>query len=158
MSIRIELPEPQYIVGIQVRTSNAIEANPKTARIPGVWKRFYEAGIEAKIPNKLPNAPVRAVYTDYESDMTGEYTMVVGCEARNLEDVPQGMVGVTIPAAKYDVFPVNGPGSQGLQQTWRDVWSHFSVPAGSRRAYTADFEEYRPAVGGTEAAIYIAVE
>ena len=156
----IEVPRERYVIGIRTQTKNASEGDPKTARIAGLWQRFYRENLAEKIPRKVSQSPVCAVYTDYESDQDGEYCLTVGCEVSNLTDIPEGMVGVAIPAGKYAQFPVVSSEPKSIQEGWRQVWSHFSRgSADGARAYHVDFEEFRFGADGSpgRATIHISV-
>ena len=43
-------------------------------------------------------------YSNYELDETGTYTFTIGMPVSSLEDVPETMTTLTIPAATYAVF------------------------------------------------------
>jgi predicted transcriptional regulator YdeE len=82
------------------------------------------------------------VYTAYESDHTGEYSLVVGAAVHSAADVPDALVSVILPSATYLVFTAEGPMPDALIRTWMDIWRYFSDNVQYRRAYTADFERY----------------
>lgn len=46
---------------------------PSTAKIPGLWGRFFQERIADKIPNKKPAGHLIGAYTKYESDHTGPF-------------------------------------------------------------------------------------
>src|SRR5215216_2590161 len=71
----VELPDARDVSGLAVRTSNARERDPQTAALPGLWARFAAARPEG---DSGPPAPVFSVYTEYESDLHGAYTVVLG--------------------------------------------------------------------------------
>jgi len=156
----IELPREKYVIGIRTRTKNANEGDPATARIAGLWQRLFREGLPGQIPNKTNGSPILAVYTDYESDQNGEYSLTLGCEVASLKQVPDGMVGVTIPAAKYARFALASPEPKAIQEGWREVWSQFSGNTAGARAYSVDFEEFRSGSEGSpgDAAIHISVK
>lgn len=147
------------VIGLEVRTSNARESDPKTARIPGLWHRFFAEQVAEQIPNRTDSNTLLAVYTKYESDHTGEYSLIVGGAVSSLEQIAEGMAGVTIPGAKYLVFPVHGPMPQAVIEVWNSIWHYFSIPSPYRRAYTADLEVYEqsPQGGNPAAKIYVAI-
>lgn len=147
---------PRHVIGLQVRTKNSDETNPSTARIGPLWGRVFQEDITARIPHRVPGRPLLAVYTDYESDHHGEYSLILGPEVVGDEAVPPGMVAATIQPGDYIVFPVSEPSPAAIQAAWREVWSAFDDPGGPRRAYTTDFEEYR-LVDGQLASVAIAV-
>ena len=154
----IRLQRARHLIGLQSRTKNADETKASTGRIGQLWKRFVHEDVAGHVPNKVPDASVIAVYSDYESDMNGEYSLTVGCEVNALEEIPSGMTGVTIVPATYAVFPVAGSDPSAIVEAWMRVWSEFSGTPTSQRAYTTDFEEYRfgPA-GARTVTIYISL-
>lgn len=147
--------EALEVAGIAIRTNNASERDPATARIPGLWKRFFGENIAGQIPNGKPGAAPLGVYTDYESDHTGPYSLIAGLETSAPEPVPHGMRRLTIPAGRYLVFTAAGPMPQALIAGWMHIWSYFSTDTRYRRAYTADFERY---AGPERVEIHIAVK
>jgi len=136
------LPETKS-VGVELRTSNAREANPVTAQIPGLWRRFMEENLIEKIPNRKEAGVILGVYTNYESDHSGMYSLVLSTEVTSLDSVPEGLVGLTIPAARYLVFPARGPMPDATIETWQKIWSYFTPSSKIQRAYTVDFERHQ---------------
>lgn len=136
------LPEFK-VVGIEIRTSNAAEMNAASAKIPGLWGRFYQEKIPASIKHAKSDARVMGVYSKYASDHTGPYSLLAGVEASTLDAIPDGMTGITIPANNYLVFTAHGAMPQALIQTWSTIWEYFSQGRKYQRAYTHDFELYQ---------------
>lgn len=127
--------EAFYVIGISVKTEN--RPGFADTDIPALWKRFMSEGIAARIPNKLSEA-VYSVYTHYEGDFTQPYTTVLGCKVSHLNDVPEGMVGITIPKGNYSVKEVQGNLMHGIVFTaWQGIWQE---PL--ERTYRADYEVY----------------
>ena len=143
-------------IGLEIRTTNQAEANPATTRIPAVWQRFFAEGITGQIPALQEPQLVYGVYTSYESDQTGPYSMLVAHQTASLAEVPAGLVGVQTKPASYLVFPAHGPMPQALVATWASVWQFFAQPGPYERAYTTDFELHRDA--GRTVEIYIALK
>ena len=143
------------VVGLAARTDNAREADPDTALIPGLWARFFGAGFAERLPASVADDDPVSVYTDYASDHTGAYTVVVGKAVSSEAPVPEGMVSIDVPAARCLVFPAEGAMPQAVVEAWQAVWAHFAEPTAPDRAYTADLERYRG--GGAAADLLIAV-
>lgn len=121
------------IIGISTRTTNA---NGQSAvDVERLWGRFWGEEIQKKIPNAL-NEEIYAVYTDYESDYQGAYTMIIGCAVSSVEEVPEGMVAQRIATDTYEKFVSKGPMPQAILATWMDIWKN---DATLNRAYRADF-------------------
>ena len=129
--------------GLEIRTSHAAEMNAASAKIPALWGRFQQEKIQAKIPNALAGARVVGVYSKYESDHNGPYSLLAGVETTTLDATPAGMTGVALPAGNYLVFTAQGSMPQALIQTWGAIWGYFSEGKKYQRAYTYDFELYR---------------
>jgi predicted transcriptional regulator YdeE len=135
--------ESFQVVGIAASTNNAKESGPD-AIIGKLWQRFLSEGILSKIPDKADQS-IYAVYTDYATDVNGQYTLVLGAKVRPIPNpaLPQGMIVKTVPAGQYAVFTSErGPVAKVVVETWKQIWSHYQSPANGQRAYRADFELY----------------
>lgn len=144
-------------IGIEVKTSKQLEANPSTAQIPDLHKKFLEQQIEEQIPNRIDSDLYFAIYTNYESDHTGAYSLILASEVGSTSDVPDTMVAVNIPTAQYLVFTAEGAQPQALTRTWKDIWDYFSKNPTHQRTYTTDFEVYDKSFPD-QVDIYIAVK
>ncbi len=128
--------EPLKIIGIAVRTSNA---SAKAAEDLGaLWGRFFEEQIGAKIAGKL-NEDIYAIYTDYETDYTGEYTCLIGYQVDSLENVSDGLVTREFAGGKYIKFVAKGTMPEVVVNTWQEIWAK---DAQLDRKYSVDFEVY----------------
>jgi predicted transcriptional regulator YdeE len=127
------------VLGLATRTTNAAEAEPATARIGKLWQRVFATGVPGRVPAPADPGRPHAVYTDYESDHHGEYTLVVGAAARGLEP-PPGLVAVSVPAGRYRLFVAEGPMPAALIETWGRIWAHYDRSSSERRAFGADLE------------------
>lgn len=123
----------KFFIGLELRTNNA----ECSQAMPAHKERFFNEGTVAKIPNKL-NGNILALYTNYERDHTKPYSWILGCEVSSLKEIPEGLVGHTIPKSQYAVFTTQGEFPQGLIATWQTIWK-----SNLKRAFTSDFEIYR---------------
>ncbi len=140
----------KIISGLSIRTRNALEMNPETAQIGKLIQRF-DQNIRV---NFKEGARVYSVYFDYESDVSGEYTMLAGAD--RIESSKEVLQEVTIRAGTYLMFSGCGEVPQMVIDTWSTIWQYFSDPkAAHQRAYTTDFEFY-PSQHAVE--IYIAIK
>ena len=141
-------------IGISVRTTN--EKGKMGHDIPKLWQQFFSENILEKIPNKLENS-IYSVYTEYESDFTKPYTVVLGCKVANLDKIPEGMVGITVPGGRFTKFTAKGDLHKGVVfSEWLKIWN-----TNLNRKYTADFEVYGEKAlnpQDAEVDIFIAVE
>ena len=123
------------VIGIAIRTSNA---NGQAATdIAGLWNKFMTQSIAEKIPNKVDNT-VYSIYTDYEGDHNKPYTALLACKVKNLDQIPEGMIGKTLDGGKYVKMSTRGDLADGIiVQKWLEIWD-----MGLHRKYTADFEVF----------------
>lgn len=142
------------IVGISVRTKNQNELKTDTAKIPALWAQFFIEDIGGKIPNQIQSSPVYGVYSSYESDRNGEYTVTAGKGVSTPNDIPQNLAVVSIKKGRYLVFEDKGPMPGTVIKLWKEIWTYFSSDREVTRQYTTDFELYK---GSDEIAIHIAV-
>ena len=123
-----------YIIGISTRTINT---NGQSAiDIETLWQKFWGEEIQNHIPNKINN-DIYTVYTEYESDFTGEYTTIIGLPVSSLEDIPIDMVGINIETNNYQKIVSKGKMPEAIGNTWLEIWADKELD--SKRAYKADF-------------------
>ena len=123
------------VIGISVRTTN--ENGQSTKNIGELWNKFMSEGIINKIPNKVDNT-IYSIYTDYKSDHTKPYTAILGCEVKNLDTIPEGMIAKIFNSGNYTKFTTKGDLTKGvIFVEWSKIWK-----MDLERAYTADFEVY----------------
>lgn len=144
--------EPFAVVGIETRTSNAREALPGRSKIGALWGRLASEVLAALGTTGEPHQVVSA-YTAYESDHTGEYTVVLGVRAAPGTSAPAPLKVLHVPAGRYLVFTGSGPQPGATVDTWGRVWEYFSGSPDAARAYTTDFEVHR----GETVEIYVAL-
>lgn len=137
-----------YVVGLEVRTSKALEDDPQTARVPALWERFGRENLAEQIPRRLAKGHPFCVYFDYQypaeasfrqAERGVAYSVVLGYQVPSLEDVPPGLRGLYVPGGKYLVFSTE---PQKLAQAWTDIQNYFTQPGKPQRAFTYDYEEY----------------
>ncbi|WP_285578171.1 GyrI-like domain-containing protein [Geothrix limicola] len=152
MSPKLTNVSPFSVTGISVRTINRDEFNPTTAKLPNLWARFYGNGVTGQVPNQAPGSSVFGVYSDYESDATGFYSVTAGMATSG--PTSSEFTTVSIEEGRYLVFENRGPMPQAVIDTWGIIWAYFENNTEFIRSYTTDFEEYR---GPDQIAIHIGV-
>lgn len=131
------------LIGITARTSNAAEMNADTAKIGITMQRFFADKLQDKILNRKTPKKVFSVYTNYESDTTGEYTYFLGEEVTSFENIDKEFSTLTIPVQTYAKFtsdPDQMP--KVVIDMWQKIWHMDAAMLGGERAYIADFEIY----------------
>lgn len=116
--------------------------------------KFMEQSMIEKIPNKVAH-DLYCIYTDYESDFTGTYTVILGCKVTSFDNIPKGFITKTIPSTSYLVFKSKGKLPDCVVDTWSNIWQ-----SDLNRKYIADFDVYGPEAQNPENAVvytYISV-
>ena len=131
MSYKIQAEAAFTVIGIATRTSNQ-----RVDEIGQFWQRFYASNVAAQVVSRL-DARVYSVYSDYESDVNGEYDLLIGCAVSPDAQVPEGMTKKTVSAGQYAQFEATGELPAGIVAAWREVWS-----SDLNRSYDTDFERY----------------
>jgi predicted transcriptional regulator YdeE len=131
------------LVGISIRTNNALELNPATANILPTVQKYFHNNLGEKILYRKAPRTTYCVYTEYESDFSGNYTYFIGEQVGTLDNIPEGFVQLRIPPQTYTKCTV-GPGSMPgvLVDGWQKIWQMAPSELGGKRGYLADFELY----------------
>ena len=132
-------------VGPDVRTRNRDEMQPGTGRIPSLWERFFREGIASRLQGRRQPETRVGVYSEYDSDHTGYYTLMAGMLTEPTASVPEGMKKVTIPVGRYLVFRAEGEMPAALIESWIAIWKYFGDASEVKRKYSVDFELYQAA-------------
>jgi predicted transcriptional regulator YdeE len=137
-----KLPEIK-LVGIKVRTNNALEADPMTGKIMPTIQSYFHRSLFEKISDRKKPGTTYCVYTNYESDHTGDYTYFVGEEVTCFDSLCEELTTLTIPSQSYVKF-TNGPGVMPdvCIDVWKKIWNMTPEDLGAKRSYVADFEIY----------------
>lgn len=154
------------IQGISIRTTNANEMNPETAKIAALYKDFDQN----IVVDYQHGARVYGVYFDYESDANGLFSVLAGAD--RIESSTVELQQVKIVAGDYLVFKGEGEMPQAVIDTWIKIWDFFSESNTSKnadkkadkntddsiqykRAYKTDFEFYK---SESQVEIHIGIE
>ncbi|MGX7419832.1 GyrI-like domain-containing protein [Carnobacterium gallinarum] len=118
------------LYGLKGRANNT---NPVPIGI--LWQKFVQV---------KPAGECYGIYTNYESDYTGDYDFILATptEFTDAEEV-------NLPAGNYLVFDVED-GQEGVLKVWQEIWQ-----MSLNRVYTSDFEHYQ---ADGQVKIYIAVK
>ncbi|WP_312108390.1 GyrI-like domain-containing protein [Brevibacillus reuszeri] len=129
------------IAGLKVVTTNEAEHGPN-AKIGALWQRYYAEGFPSSTPNQAEQGVVYGVYSDYESDEKGSYSLLIGVEVEKEAELPVDLSITTVPQATYAVFTTRvGPVTEVVIEAWEKIWEWSKQP-GNKRTFIADFERY----------------
>lgn len=144
--------ESFQVAGLPIRTNNTTEQTPN-GKIRPLWSDFFAQDL-FEIPERIQGSPVYGVYTNYESDHTGDFDVIAGVK---VTDAPTTHLStVSIEAGDYLVFETKGEMPQRIIDGWMAIWQYFAqtdVPY--QRRYTTDFEQ---TVNENDIKIFIAVK
>ena len=136
--------EEKKIVGLSVRTNNKKEGDLSKAEIPKLISQYFNDNIATKILNKKNPCTTIFGYTNYESDIYGDYTYFVGEEVIDFYDIDDSNLGkFFIPKQDY-LKVTQGPGKVPdiCIEAWEDIWNMKKEDFGGDRTYITDFEIY----------------
>lgn len=138
------------IFGLSARTNNTNESHPASGKIGPLVQKFDQS---VKV-NYAAGGRVYSVYYHYESDVSGDYSVLVGADA--IESSSEALEQVKIEPGNYLVFAGTGEVPQVVIDTWTQIWRYFSSDnCAHTRAYTTDFEFYK---SQQEIEVFIAVK
>jgi predicted transcriptional regulator YdeE len=138
----MQLPEIK-LVGLKVRTTNKAEIDFSTGKIFPSVQKYFQENLAASIPHRKKPGTTLCVYTEYESDHTGEYSYLIGEEVDNFSELPAGLEKHTIAPQTYTKF-THGPAPmpEAVREPWFKIWAMDDAELGGKRRYHADFEVY----------------
>lgn len=143
----IEINEDLNLYGFTVRTKNSDELNPATAKIGPCWNKFFTE----IAPSLEVNSKVYGLYSNYESDASGEFDVTACTNQKNNTSKL-----VTIKKGKYLVFSAKGEMPQTVIDIWGNIWNYFTRNDREyERAYLTDFEFYK---SSDEVEVYIGIK
>ncbi|TGL90666.1 AraC family transcriptional regulator [Leptospira congkakensis] len=138
-SEKIQL-NPITVVGIKTRTSNEKEM-AGNGKIAALWEQFLKEEILSQIPNRTSLSEWMVVYTEFESDENGEYTMFIGASVNKVESLKPHLSSIQIPGSRYLKVPTEwGHLTTIGLETWKKIWTEDEYK--KKRTYIADLEIY----------------
>lgn len=113
-----------------IRTNN-FKDDDIMQKITDMWK-----GASSLLNNQ--DAITYGLYSDYESDYKGDYSLSAAIEGSNNES------SIEIPSSsKYEIFRVDTSDEFGILKVWKEIWDREEKGI-LERAYLYDFEKYYP--------------
>lgn len=130
---------PIKVVGPAIITSNEKEMT-KEGQMVELYEYFVHNNVSEWITNKKDNSLV-VLYTDYDSDESGEYVYAIGHQVLT-DECHDKLEFFETPSAKYLHFTSErGYLNDVLPSLWREIWRRTqSGELGAERAFTTDFE------------------
>jgi predicted transcriptional regulator YdeE len=129
------------VAGLSARTNNAVEATSQ-GKIPQIWSLVMQGSLANQLLNKVGDE-LYAVYSDYESDYTGDYTFLLGHRVSSPDNLPDGVTACRVPNGEFSVFTSEqGPAWVVVPALWQKIWTLTPDQLQGTRAYQVDFEVY----------------
>ncbi len=135
--MKVSYVKKLMLLGISTRTNNVNEKDKETHKIAPLWEKYDEENIYSKTLNKANNTSFYGLYSNYESDVNGDYDATVAVEVTKSKN--NAMV---IENKKYLVFTKQGELPDICTELWEEIWDYFANNSEYERAYTIDFEKY----------------
>nr|WP_154324541.1 GyrI-like domain-containing protein [Pantoea sp. 201603H] len=129
------------LVGVSTRTNNTNEIDVTTAKILPLWRHFYQD----IYPEQLSGDVVYGVYSNYESDASGEFDVTVAVKAQEDENVQTGSMfdKIELAPGRYMVFSGQTGAGNPVFHLWQQVWQHFEqTGCPHQRCWITDYEIY----------------
>lgn len=139
-----QLPDIK-LAGITVRTNNAtiFQQDPSVNVIAATVQKYFHGGLPDQIFHRAKPGVTYCAYTEYESDLNGDYTYFIGEEVSSFEGQPEEFKTLIIPAQNYVKFTNEpGPMPDVCISMWKNIWEMTPSELGGSRGYEADFELY----------------
>ncbi len=139
----ITLITSKLLVGIEIRTNNTNEFS-SNGKIPKLWERFFSEEINKNAKDKT-SENIYAVYSNYESDHTGEYNYFIGFEVKDVKSYLNNdkFIIKEIKQGKYSVVITDkGSLQKVILAAWKKIWKMSSSDLGGKRLYKTDYEIY----------------
>lgn len=137
------------ISGISVVTNNEFEMSEENGKIAGLWEEYFEKDVYKKTFDKANSDFMYGVYSNYESDASGNYKVTVGVEVTKLKNA------IVIEDKKYLVFSKQGELPMVVVELWEEIWDYFEKNSEYVRAFEIDFEKYAKE---DEVEIYVSIK
>jgi len=146
--------EPKTIVGVKERTSNLEEQEYEGAKIPSLWRAYFQSSILDPIPNEVLDTPPYAVYFNYEDGARAKYDVLVGAEVSSTKGLGSDYVSIVLEGGVYLRFDAKGEMPNTTVDLWAKIWRFFEKNSEHTRTFGTDFEVY---TGEDEVSIYIGI-
>ncbi len=136
MNTAVRIIDKLMLSGLSTITNNENEMNPESAKIMQLWEDYQDKNILGSTFNKSKKFDMYGVYSDYTSDVTGDYKVTVGVEVTKPKNA------IVVENQRYLVFSKEGELPDIVVDCWQDIWAYFEEDSEYERAYTVDFEKY----------------
>ncbi|WP_368030186.1 GyrI-like domain-containing protein [Arcobacter sp. s6] len=124
------------ISGISAVTNNEFEMSEENGKIAQLWEDYFANDVYKKTFDKSNSDFMYGVYSNYDSDVSGNYKVTVGVEVTKAKNA------IVIEDKKYLVFTKQGELPMVVVELWEKIWDYFEKNSDYERAFEIDFEKY----------------
>lgn len=143
MDYRITTKPGFDVIGYSIRTRNVEGQNQQD--IPAFWQRYMQEQMGKSLYAQAVSNAEYGICGEFDME-TGEFSYIIGVEAREGAEVPEGAVLRHYPEQTYAVFttPKAKPErfTESIQSTWNAIFSEWFPHSGYEHAGAAEFEYY----------------
>jgi len=125
-----------YVIGLKkvVAYDNMKEM---TKAVEDLWASVYENDFSGKLNNITEQDKMYVVYSNYDQPK-GMMTITLGYQVTDLQNIPEGLNGITAPSNEYLVYPLSGEASDYEGEGWNQLEELIMY----RNQKSVDFEVY----------------
>ena len=117
-------------------TNNEFEMSEENGKIAALWEEYFANDVYKKTFDKANSDFMYGVYSNYESDASGNYKVTVGVEVTKPKNA------IVIENKKYLVFTKQGELPMVVVELWEEIWDYFEKNNEYERSFEIDFEKY----------------
>ena len=147
--------ESKIIAGVRGTTSNEQEGDFEVAKIPLLWREYFQNSILYPLANEVQDSPAYAVYHNFQNGVNGEYDITIGTEVSTEKNLETGYKSIVLKEGKYLRFDAKGEMPMVVVNLWQEIWTYFQKNGNDIRTFETDFEIY---TGDDELSIYIGIK
>ncbi|REK75036.1 GyrI-like domain-containing protein [Paenibacillus paeoniae] len=143
MEFRIVTKPGFDVIGYAIRTRIADGQNHRD--IPAFWQGYKKEKLDETLYEQAISTAEYGICDNFDME-TGEFSYIIGVEAREGAEAPEGTVRCHYPEQTYAVFtiPKSTPQqfSDSIQRTWGFIMEEWLPHAPYVHGGTAEFEYY----------------
>lgn len=131
------------LIGYTLRTRNADGQNNKD--IPEFWQKYMAEKMGGNLYGLAVSNAEYGICDDFNME-TGEFSYIIGVEAKEGAEAPEGAIKRRYPEQTYAVFTTpkvpHDQFTSSIQSTWNAIFGEWFPHSGYEHAAGAEFEYY----------------
>ncbi len=143
MEFRIMTKPAFDVIGFSIRTRNTDGQNNRD--IPAFWQRYLQEKMGQPLYEQTTSTAEYGICDDFDMD-SGEFSYIIGVEAKEGAEVPEGATRRHYPEQTYAVFTTpkasHDKFTDSIQSTWVAIFNEWFPQSEYEHAAAAEFEYY----------------